>query len=92
MALSAAAAWNQNEPDWRLMLEIGHGWGISLADGTLASSGPPTLSGDVGTVQWRSERRICSLASPCQMTLAWPVSISIGSPFLTQLAMSSSTP
>ena len=38
MALSAAAAWNQNEPDWLLMLEIGHGWGISLADGTLAAS------------------------------------------------------
>jgi GNAT superfamily N-acetyltransferase len=38
LALSQAANWNQNEADWRLMLEIGHGWGISLADGTLAAS------------------------------------------------------
>lgn len=36
--LSKAANWNQNEADWRLMLEIGHGWGITLADGTLAAS------------------------------------------------------
>lgn len=38
VALSASANWNQNEADWRLMLEIGHGWGLSLADGTLAAS------------------------------------------------------
>jgi GNAT superfamily N-acetyltransferase len=38
LALSQAANWNQNEADWRLMLEIGHGWGVSLADGTLAAS------------------------------------------------------
>lgn len=38
LALSQSAHWNQNEADWRLMLEIGHGWGISLADGTLAAS------------------------------------------------------
>lgn len=38
LALSKAANWNQNEADWRLMLEIGHGWGITLADGTLAAS------------------------------------------------------
>ena len=38
VALSKAANWNQNEADWRLMLEIGHGWGLSLADGTLAAS------------------------------------------------------
>jgi GNAT superfamily N-acetyltransferase len=37
-ALSKSANWNQNEADWRLMLETGHGWGISLADGTLAAS------------------------------------------------------
>lgn len=36
--LSKSASWNQNEADWRLMLSIGHGWGISLADGTLAAS------------------------------------------------------
>ena len=46
----------------------------------------------VGAVQWLSERRICALASPCQMRLAWPVSIGIGSSFITQRAMSCSTP
>jgi ribosomal protein S18 acetylase RimI-like enzyme len=38
LALSRAANWNQNEADWRLMLEVGRGWGISLAGGTLAAS------------------------------------------------------
>lgn len=38
LALSAAANWNQNEADWRLMLGLGRGRGISLADGTLAAS------------------------------------------------------
>ena len=38
LALSKAAHWNQNEADWRLMLALGRGWGISLADGTLAAS------------------------------------------------------
>ena len=38
LALSKAANWNQNEADWRLMLGMGRGWGISLADGTLAAS------------------------------------------------------
>jgi ribosomal protein S18 acetylase RimI-like enzyme len=38
LALSQAANWNQNEADWRLMLGIGRGWGITLADGTLAAS------------------------------------------------------
>lgn len=38
LALSQAANWNQNEADWRLMLGIGHGWGISVAGGTLAAS------------------------------------------------------
>jgi GNAT superfamily N-acetyltransferase len=37
LALSRAANWNQNEADWRLMLGIGRGWGIS-ADGKLAAS------------------------------------------------------
>ena len=37
LALSRAANWNQNEADWRLMLAIGHGWGITVA-GTLAAS------------------------------------------------------
>ena len=38
LRLSAAANWNQNEADWRLMLGIGRGWGVALADGTLAAS------------------------------------------------------
>lgn len=38
LALSSSASWNQNEADWRLMLSLGRGWGISLADGTLAAS------------------------------------------------------
>jgi GNAT superfamily N-acetyltransferase len=38
IALSKSANWNQNEADWQFMLEMGHGWGISLRDGTLAAS------------------------------------------------------
>jgi GNAT superfamily N-acetyltransferase len=38
MALSRAAHWNQDEADWRYMLSAGHGWGCSLADGTLVAS------------------------------------------------------
>ncbi len=38
LALSQAANWNQNAADWRLMLEIGRGYGLSLADGTLAAT------------------------------------------------------
>jgi len=38
VALSKSANWNQNEADWRLMLELGRGWGVSLDDGTLAAS------------------------------------------------------
>ena len=38
VALSKSANWNQNEADWRLMLELGRGYGLSLADGTLAAS------------------------------------------------------
>jgi GNAT superfamily N-acetyltransferase len=38
LALSKSANWNQNEADWRLMLGLGHGWGVMLADGTLAAS------------------------------------------------------
>jgi GNAT superfamily N-acetyltransferase len=38
VALSRAANWNQIDADWRLMLELGRGRGITLADGTLAAS------------------------------------------------------
>jgi len=51
LALSQAANWNQNEADWRLMLGIGRGWGISLADGTLAAS---TIVLTYGNFAWVS--------------------------------------
>jgi GNAT superfamily N-acetyltransferase len=38
LALSRAADWNQNAADWQLMLEIGRGYGLSLADGSLAAT------------------------------------------------------
>jgi GNAT superfamily N-acetyltransferase len=50
-ALSKAANWNQNEADWRLMLEIGRGWGLSLADGKLIAS---TLVLPYGDFAWIS--------------------------------------
>ena len=31
LALSAAAHWNQNEADWRMLLTLGQGWGIRAA-------------------------------------------------------------
>ena len=50
-ALSQAARWNQNEADWRLMLEIGRGWGLSLTDGTLIAT---TLVLPYGDFAWIS--------------------------------------
>jgi GNAT superfamily N-acetyltransferase len=50
-ALSKAAGWNQNEADWRLMLGIGHGWGVSTSDGTLVAS---TLVLPFGRFAWIS--------------------------------------
>ncbi|MBC7802781.1 MAG: GNAT family N-acetyltransferase [Candidatus Parcubacteria bacterium] len=38
LRLSQSANWNQNEADWRVMLAYGRGWGVTLADGTLAAS------------------------------------------------------
>ena len=38
LALSQSAAWNQNAADWRLMLEMGCGWGVVLPDGTLCAT------------------------------------------------------
>ena len=51
VALSAAAGWNQNAADWRLMLELGEGWGLELRDGTLAAS---TLVIPYGSLAWIS--------------------------------------
>jgi GNAT superfamily N-acetyltransferase len=51
LALSTSARWNQNAADWRLMLYIGRGWGILLADGTLAAS---TLVLPYGRFAWVS--------------------------------------
>jgi GNAT superfamily N-acetyltransferase len=50
LALSQAASWNQNEADWRLMLSLGHGWGIS-SDGQLVAS---TLVIPYGSFAWIS--------------------------------------
>jgi GNAT superfamily N-acetyltransferase len=50
VALSQAASWNQNEADWRLMLSLGRGWGLSI-DGTLAAS---TLVLPYGSFAWIS--------------------------------------
>jgi len=50
-ALSKAAQWNQNEADWRLMLGIGRGWGISLGDASLIAS---TLVLPYGHFAWIS--------------------------------------
>jgi GNAT superfamily N-acetyltransferase len=51
LALSRLAHWNQNEADWRLMLRIGHGWGVTLDDGTLAAT---TLVLPYGSFAWVS--------------------------------------
>jgi GNAT superfamily N-acetyltransferase len=51
LALSQSARWNQNEADWRLMLNIGRGWGIVLAGGALAAS---TLVLPYGGFAWIS--------------------------------------
>ena len=50
LALSQAAGWNQNEADWRLMLSLGRGWGLSI-DGTLVAS---TLVLPYGGFAWIS--------------------------------------
>lgn len=51
LALSRAARWNQNEADWRLMLSMGQGWGLTLGDGALAAS---TLVLPYGRFAWIS--------------------------------------
>jgi GNAT superfamily N-acetyltransferase len=51
MALSAAAHWNQNEADWRAMLEFGQGWGLQVQD----EAGRPRLA--ASTVVLPYERR-----------------------------------
>jgi GNAT superfamily N-acetyltransferase len=38
MALSRAANWNQNEADWRMLLRLGRGFGLSTAGGGLVAS------------------------------------------------------
>ena len=53
LALSKSANWNQNEADWRLMLQIGRGWGIPDPErkGMLAAS---TLVLPYGAFAWVS--------------------------------------
>ncbi|MCY1223913.1 hypothetical protein D9M72_360530 [compost metagenome] len=55
-------------------------------------SGPLTLSGEVGTVAAARQRSACAFASPCQITLTWPMVTSTGSPRHTLSATSASTP
>jgi GNAT superfamily N-acetyltransferase len=50
VALSQAANWNQNETDWRLMLAIGRGWGISIGGELVAT----TLILPYGSFAWIS--------------------------------------
>ena len=51
LELSQSARWNQNAADWRLLLDIGRGWGVGLTDGTLAAS---TLVLPYGGFAWVS--------------------------------------
>ena len=51
LELSQSARWNQNAADWRLMLDIGRGWGVELADGSLGAS---TLVLFYGSFAWVS--------------------------------------
>lgn len=51
LALSKSAHWNQNQADWRLMLGFGRGWGVMLADGTLAAT---TVVLPYGSFAWVS--------------------------------------
>src|SRR5262249_53951979 len=64
----------------------------SASQRTLTVSGPLTLSGLDGAVQWPSARSTIALASPCQITLTWPVVRLIGCPDTTRIATSCSTP
>lgn len=38
LELAQASNWNQNEADWRMMLRLGRGFGLSSADGILVAS------------------------------------------------------
>ncbi|MNC91458.1 hypothetical protein D3C83_77270 [compost metagenome] len=59
---------------------------------TLVFCGPVMLSALAGVVQCASSRSACSLASPCQMTLTWPMVTSSVRPACTLEATSKSTP
>jgi GNAT superfamily N-acetyltransferase len=50
LALSKASHWNQNEADWRLMLEFGRGWGISVGGALAASTLTLPYGGDFAWV------------------------------------------
>jgi GNAT superfamily N-acetyltransferase len=50
LALSRSAQWNQNAADWRMMLALGHGWGIEAGsaragDGVAAASSLAAANG-----------------------------------------------
>ena len=63
MALSRAANWNQCEADWRMMLRLGKGFGLSAADGSLVASVVVLPYGDA--FAWMS----MVLVSPAQRRL-----------------------
>jgi hypothetical protein len=64
----------------------------SSASQRIEVMGPLTFSGEVGTVATARQRRACALASPCQITLTWPMVTSTGWPRQTFSATSASTP
>ena len=60
LALSRSANWNQNEADWRLMLEAGHGWGIDVVpdgpDGKAAvGDATPVLAASAVVIPYGSQ-------------------------------------
>ena len=76
--------------DWNV--SAGRFGGLPLLVGTLITSGPLTLIGELGVVQCASSRSACSFASPCHSTLTCPIVTSTGSPANTFAATSCSTP
>src|SRR5581483_2207165 len=59
---------------------------------TLSVSAPVTLKIRGGDPPWNSIRRAIALASPCQITLTWPIVTSRGVPVHTFRAISSRMP
>lgn len=75
MALSTAAHWNQNEADWRTMLELGHGWGVAAAAAACPPDGtaPPGGEADGGSEGGAAAPRLVAstLVLPYERRFAW---------------------